>query len=123
MRIAAGMDFSPPFTILEGGYSKDDVSGMENDNSENLDSLKQMTNGKPPRHISVIRHCVSTARLLPVAELVSSFCILIRFNCMKLQVKVLSFFESLDYINWAFLWKFYLVLNIMITSTQLHISS
>ncbi|GAV59685.1 PP2C domain-containing protein [Cephalotus follicularis] len=71
MHMAAGADFSHPYTILEGSYSKENVSGMQNDteNSENLDSLKQMTSGKPPRHLSVIRHSVSTTRLLSAADL------------------------------------------------------
>lgn len=68
--MAAGMDFSPPFTVIEGGYGKDNLSGMEDDkNSENLDNLKQITNGKPPRHVSVLRHCVGTTRLLAATDL------------------------------------------------------
>ncbi|XWS26031.1 hypothetical protein CRYUN_Cryun27aG0118500 [Craigia yunnanensis] len=64
--MAAGMDFSPPFAIIEGGYCKDNVSDMEN---ENLDNVKQVTLGKPPRHLSVMRHCVSSARLITEANL------------------------------------------------------
>lgn len=65
--MAAGMDFSPPFTIIEGGYSKDNVADMER---ENLDNVKQVSLGKPPRHLSVMRHCVSSARLIAEANLV-----------------------------------------------------
>ncbi|XP_043712979.1 probable protein phosphatase 2C 27 [Telopea speciosissima] len=61
--MAAGTDFSPPFTVLEGGYSKDNASSMEDENSEISESLKQMKTGKPPRHLSVIRNCISSARL------------------------------------------------------------
>lgn len=67
--MAAGTDFSPPFAILEGGYNKDNVSAMEDENSENSDNLKQLTNGKPPRDLSVMRHSVSTARLMGVTDL------------------------------------------------------
>ncbi|KAM7253311.1 hypothetical protein ACFE04_025929 [Oxalis oulophora] len=67
--MAAGMDFSPP-VILEGGYSKDNAPALDNDDTENLSNLKQLTSGsRPPRHISVIRHSVSTVRLLPMADL------------------------------------------------------
>ena len=71
--MAAGMDFSPPFTVLEGGYNKDNNSSStnvsENENAENLDNLKQSTNGKPPRHI---RQNMNSTRLLNAADLVSS---------------------------------------------------
>lgn len=55
--MAAGPDVSPPLTVLEGGNSTDNGSSTE------VESL-----GKPPRNISVIRHCMSSARL---AEVVS----------------------------------------------------
>lgn len=83
--MAAGMDFSPPFTVIEDGYGKDNLSGMEDDkNSENLDNLKQITNGKPPRHVSVLRHCVGTTRLLAATDLVSSssiICLSVLWSC------------------------------------------
>ncbi|XP_042508233.1 probable protein phosphatase 2C 27 [Macadamia integrifolia] len=61
--MAAGTDLSPPFTVLEGGYNKDNGPSMGDENSEMSESLKQMKTGKPPRHLSVMRHCVSSARL------------------------------------------------------------
>ncbi|KAK2988215.1 hypothetical protein RJ640_020697, partial [Escallonia rubra] len=64
--MAAGTDFSPPYTILEGGYNNDDVSAMEDETSGNSDDLKQMSHGKPPRHLSVVRHCISSATDLEV---------------------------------------------------------
>lgn len=70
--MAAGMGFSSPFTVIEGGYSNDNISGMDSENSDNLDNVKQITNGKPPRHVSVLPHCVSTTRLLAATDLVSS---------------------------------------------------
>lgn len=69
------MDFSLPYTLLEGGYNKDNVSAMDDETSENLNSIKQNTNGKPPRHLSVVRHTMGSIRLLATADLVSSFCI------------------------------------------------
>lgn len=74
--MAAGMDFPPPFAIIEDGYSsKDSISDMENENLDNI-KVKQVTIGKPPRHLSVMRHCVSSARLIAEANLVC----LISFN-------------------------------------------
>nr|POF10862.1 putative protein phosphatase 2c 27 [Quercus suber] len=67
--MAAGMDLSPPFTILEGGYNKDNVSTTEDQSSDNLNKLKQMTNGKPPRHLSIARHSISSMRLLGSSDL------------------------------------------------------
>lgn len=67
--MAAGMDFSPPYRLLEGGYNKDNVSAVEDEASENLNSVKQMTNGKPPRHLSVVRHSASSIKLLATAEM------------------------------------------------------
>jgi protein phosphatase 2C family protein 2/3 len=70
--MAAGMDLSPPFTVLEGAYNKDNFSTTEDQSSENLNNLKQMTNRKPPRHLSVTRHSISSMRLLDTPDLVSS---------------------------------------------------
>ncbi|KAJ7957994.1 putative Protein phosphatase 2c [Quillaja saponaria] len=67
--MAADMDFSPPFTIVEGGYSKDNASVMEHENSGDLNNQQQITNGKPPRHMSVIRHSMSSMRLLAATDL------------------------------------------------------
>ncbi|KAJ8762149.1 hypothetical protein K2173_007302 [Erythroxylum novogranatense] len=75
--MAAGMDFSPPFAILEGSYNRDNATIMENQTSENLDSLKQTTNGKPPRHLSVTRHGVGSMSLLAAADLASDVGIVI----------------------------------------------
>lgn len=70
--MAAGMDFSPPFTVIDG-YSKDNNgSAGENENANNVDNTKQMTSGKPPRHLSVMRQYGSTTRLLAATDLVIS---------------------------------------------------
>lgn len=57
--MAAGSEFSPPYSITEGVFSKDNATVMEDEILENLDNAKQITNGKPPRHLSVVRHCIS----------------------------------------------------------------
>nr|CAN72606.1 hypothetical protein VITISV_021338 [Vitis vinifera] len=51
-------------------HRKVNVSVMEDENSNNSDNLKQLTNGKPPRHLSVMRHCISSARLLAATDFV-----------------------------------------------------
>lgn len=67
--MAAGMDFPHQFGLIDGSYNKDNVSAMENQNLENLDNVKQATHRKPPRHISAVRNCVGSARLLDEANL------------------------------------------------------
>ncbi|KAK1551064.1 hypothetical protein Q3G72_029563 [Acer saccharum] len=64
------MDLSPPFTVIKGGRNKDNLSAMENENSNDLNSIRQMTSGKPPRHLSAMRLCVSSTRLAAAADLV-----------------------------------------------------
>ncbi|KAJ6708605.1 PROTEIN PHOSPHATASE 2C [Salix koriyanagi] len=56
--MAASLEFSPPFTLLEGGYN--------NNVSENLENLKQSTNGKPPCHL---RQSMDSVRFLNAADL------------------------------------------------------
>lgn len=63
------MDFSPPLTI-DGGYN---VSSADNSSGDNLDNLKQVISAKPPRHLSAVRHCVSSVRLLTETNLVRYF--------------------------------------------------
>ncbi|GLT58839.1 hypothetical protein SLA2020_317010 [Shorea laevis] len=64
--MAAGMGF---FGIMEGSYNKDNISAMENQNLENLENVKQVTNGKPPRHLSASRNCIGSAKLIAEANL------------------------------------------------------
>lgn len=66
--MAAGTDFSPTFTVLEGGNNKDNVFVRKDEISENSDDLKQMTTGRPPRHVSVVRH---SATIMSAVDLVS----------------------------------------------------
>ncbi|XP_059634725.1 probable protein phosphatase 2C 27 [Cornus florida] len=67
--MAAGTDFSPPFGISEGRYNNENASNVEDEISENSDNLKQMTSRKPPRHLSVVRHSISSATLVAAANL------------------------------------------------------
>ncbi|XP_010909291.1 probable protein phosphatase 2C 27 isoform X1 [Elaeis guineensis] len=60
----AGAEFSPPFTMLEGTYGgKENGSSAAGEDPETPEGMKETKAGKPPRHLSVIRHCVSTSRL------------------------------------------------------------
>lgn len=87
--MAAGMDFSPPFTVIDGYSQDNNESAGENENTNNVDNKKQMTSGKPPRHLSVMRQCGSTTRLLAATDLVTSSFFIILINCF------LHFIESL----------------------------
>lgn len=69
--MAAGTDFSPTFKVLEGGNNKDNVFVRKDEISENSDDLKQMTTGRPPRHVSVVRHSISSATIMSAVDLVS----------------------------------------------------
>lgn len=65
--MAAGTELSPSYALLEGGYNKDNVSVVE-DESDDSDNLKQVTNGKPPRHLSIVRHNISSAALASATD-------------------------------------------------------
>lgn len=72
--MAADTQCSPLFADLEGKYSKDNdgVSVVKDENSDNDNELKQTVNGKPPRHLSVVRHSVSTTTLFSSTDLLVS---------------------------------------------------
>ena len=61
--MAAGADCSPPF-VLDGGYIKDNVPAARDEQLDVSDEYKHASNGKPPRHLSVVRHSVSSATLV-----------------------------------------------------------
>ncbi|KAJ0968999.1 hypothetical protein J5N97_021876 [Dioscorea zingiberensis] len=62
--MAAGADFSPTFTMLDGAYrSKENVSSINGEDPSTVETLKDMKVRKPPRQLPVIRHCVSTTWL------------------------------------------------------------
>ncbi|GFP78957.1 probable protein phosphatase 2c 27 [Phtheirospermum japonicum] len=71
MIMAADTDYTPPFTNIESGYSKDgtEVSIVKGETLENTGESKQTVNGKPPRHLSVVRHSISTATLVSPSDL------------------------------------------------------
>ncbi|KAL4575396.1 hypothetical protein LXL04_022239 [Taraxacum kok-saghyz] len=57
--MAAGTGFSPSYVMVEDGFSNDIISGGE-EKSQN----PELDIGKPPRHLSIVRHSMSTATLL-----------------------------------------------------------
>lgn len=61
--MAAGTGFSQSYVMVEDGFTSD-VSSGEEEKSQNSDQLNQLDVGKPPRHLSVVRHSISTATLL-----------------------------------------------------------
>lgn len=58
--MAAGTEFSP-----YAMFHKGNMSTGEDVISQNSDHLKQMAIRKPPRHVSGVRHSMSTATLHP----------------------------------------------------------
>lgn len=78
--MVAGLDVSPPLTALEGGTSMEPSTEVENI-------------GKPPRNISVIRHCMSSARLAEVVSLHFSHYMLM-LSCV--HIVKLFYIEYLD---------------------------
>lgn len=65
-----GTEVSPHTILAEGGgCCKGNVgSAMEDMNDETLDHSNQLNIGKPPRSLSVMRHCISSARLTGAAD-------------------------------------------------------
>ncbi|KAH7518246.1 hypothetical protein FEM48_Zijuj09G0151000 [Ziziphus jujuba var. spinosa] len=66
--MAAGTDYPPSLSMLDGSYRKGNVTVVKDEKSESFEIMKQPNVGKPPRHISGIRHCVSSAQLAPATE-------------------------------------------------------
>ncbi|KAK4767725.1 hypothetical protein SAY87_002866 [Trapa incisa] len=64
--MAAGADLSRPFINLEDNYEN-----ISTDEDESLDNVKQLISGKPPRHLSAVQHCVTSARLPSETDLES----------------------------------------------------
>ena len=59
----AQVNCSPPFAMLESRYTANqDGSRLDGEDPESPEDMKQMKLGKPPRHLSVVRHCASSAR-------------------------------------------------------------
>ncbi|KAM1909270.1 hypothetical protein ACFX13_038048 [Malus domestica] len=67
--MAAGTEFSPPSSVLEVGCNKDNAAALEGEVSDSLSDLKQMTNRRPPRYSSALRHSVSSVGHLTADDL------------------------------------------------------
>lgn len=61
--MASGSKFSPPFTTDENLGSKEPSICGGNEDPESPERMKEGRGWKPPRHLSVIHHSASTARL------------------------------------------------------------
>lgn len=61
--MAAGTGFSPSYVMVEDGFTNDIISGGE-EKSQNSEHLNQLDIGKTRRHLSIVRHSMSTATLL-----------------------------------------------------------
>lgn len=65
--MASGTEISPQVTGFVGGCLQDtaamSTSAMEDHNADTLVTSNQTTTGKPPRNLSVMRHCTSSAFL------------------------------------------------------------
>lgn len=87
--MAGDDDCSHQFTDIEGDCSRDngEVSVVKDEISENGGDLKQSLKGKPPRHLSFVRHSMSTAALGSPTDLVVNtyFCNLMQL-CQMLCV-------------------------------------
>ncbi|XP_008812663.2 probable protein phosphatase 2C 27 [Phoenix dactylifera] len=73
MKMTAGTDLSSPLSVLDGGFMSKDAGSSETslDGQEDFDTpaaTRPINAGKPPRHLSAIRHCASTTRLEIAAE-------------------------------------------------------
>lgn len=69
--MAAGTEFSAPSSVLEVGCNKDNAAALADEVSDSLSDLKQMTNRKPPRYSSALRHSVSSIGPQTADDLVS----------------------------------------------------
>lgn len=86
--MAAGTGFSQSYVMVEDGFNND-ISTEGEEKSQNSDQLNQLNVGKPPRHLSVVRHSISTATLLTPTDPVYKI-----FPCLKL-IKHLMLCRSL----------------------------
>lgn len=57
--MAAGTDFKPQLTVVDGGSNRDNVSVRNDEISEISDDLNQMQMAKSPREHSVVRRSLS----------------------------------------------------------------
>ncbi|KAH9626956.1 hypothetical protein KSS87_005725 [Heliosperma pusillum] len=82
VKMAAGAEFSQPYAILESSFkNKDNSNNCVNNNSSSVvltmkdeildndcDHMKQINNAKPPKHFSMVRHCMSSTVLCATSE-------------------------------------------------------
>lgn len=91
--MAAGAELTHPFTIVESDFSNDNSSEVSEVKdvivSDNTEELPQTVNGKPPRHLSVVRHSLGTDALMPPSELVSGFVLCGNYVLVLLFYRVL----------------------------------
>ncbi|KAG2695143.1 hypothetical protein I3843_07G001800 [Carya illinoinensis] len=70
--MATGTEFSPQMAVMDGGCLKETgvttMEGQNYNNDDTLESMAQINTRKPPRNLSVMRHCTSSA-LLAESEL------------------------------------------------------
>ena len=62
--MAQGTNASLQIERLDGGHNstcKGSVPAMDDEKDENLDNLNQLSSGKPPRNVKMVRHCSSSA--------------------------------------------------------------
>lgn len=71
--MAAYTDFSPPFAIVEGSYSKENTSAVKDELLEESNEIKT-TSDKPLRDPSVVQYSVNSTALVGDADLVSGKC-------------------------------------------------
>ncbi|XP_015073491.1 probable protein phosphatase 2C 27 isoform X1 [Solanum pennellii] len=68
MHMAAYTDFSPPFAIVEGSYSKENTSAVKDELLEESNELKT-TSDKPLRDPSVVQYSVNSTALVGDTDL------------------------------------------------------
>lgn len=68
--MAAYTDFSPPFAVVEGSYSKENTSVVKDELLEESNELKT-TSDKPLQDPSTVRHSVNSTALVADTDLVS----------------------------------------------------
>nr|GMD68044.1 probable protein phosphatase 2C 27 [Ipomoea batatas] len=65
MLMATDTEISHTFTVLEGSYNNKDNTPTSNNELQ----VKSEPSGKPPRHLSTVRHSMSSAMLVASADL------------------------------------------------------
>jgi protein phosphatase 2C family protein 2/3 len=59
--MAPGTNASLQIERLDGGCGSPSKGSASATEDENLDNLNQLSAGKPPRNIKIVRHCSSSA--------------------------------------------------------------